>query len=171
LLSDGRILVVGGYRNGWLGTAELYDPVSGSSTPANPPACHGTLHEATVLRDERVLVVGGACGSGSSGIVADASIFDPRSSSWQVTAPMLQARNGMTATLLPDGRVWVIAGGDGGQLSGTEIYDPETETWSTSSPLNTARVRHSATMLQSGRLLVAGGRLGSVTLNSAELNQ
>jgi hypothetical protein len=171
LLSDGRILIVGGYRNSWLGTAELYDPVTGSSTPANPASCHGTLHQATVLLDGRVLVVGGACGSGRPGIVAHAEIFDPQTNAWQVTAPMGQVRHGMTATLLPNGKVWVTGGGDGEAIAPTEVYDPVATSWSISAPLNAACVRHTATLLPSWQLLVAGGRAGNLTLNSVELNQ
>ncbi len=171
LLADGRVLIVGGYRGTWLASAEIYDPISGTSVQTNPLFCHGTLHQTTVLLDGRVLVVGGACGSGRPGIVAHAEIFDPLTGTWQATTPMVQARNGMSATLLPDGRVWIIAGGDGEQLVSTEIYDPSTETWSISSPLNMARVRHTATILPDEQLIITGGRLGTVTLTSSELFQ
>lgn len=175
LLDDGRILIVGGYReiigDKWLDTAEIYDPASGTSTPTVPLYCHGTSHEAVVLADGRVLVMGGACGGGRPGIVAQAEIFDPLTNSWQAVSSMAQARFGLSATRLSDGTVLAIGGGDGLlPLASVEKFDPITQSWSTHSPLNMARVAHTATLLPNGRLLVAGGWAGdTTTLRSVEL--
>ncbi|MGD8857455.1 MAG: kelch repeat-containing protein [Chloroflexota bacterium] len=171
LLPDGRVLVVGGYRGTWLGTAEIFDPATGTSTPTYPPACHGTSHETVVLADGRIMLVGGACGSGRPGIVAQVSIFDPVTASWQAVAPMAQARFGMTVNRLDDGRVIVIGGGDGDiALASTEIFDPATGAWRAGPPMHDARVVHTTTRLANGDLLVAAGwAIDTVTLNTAEL--
>ena len=175
LLPDGRILIVGGYReragDKWLNTAEIYDPVNGTSSPTSPVFCHGTSHQAVVLVDGRVLVVGGACGSGRPGIIAQAEIFDPLTNTWQAVAPMAQARYGLTATRLLDGTVLAIGGGDGlVQLASVEKFDPVTQSWSSYSPLNMARVAHTTALLLDGQLLVAGGWAGdTMTLRSVEI--
>lgn len=175
LLPDGRILIVGGYReqggDRWLNTAEIYDPDSGNSTQTSPLFCHGTSHQAVTLADGRVLIAGGACGNGRPGIVARAEIFDPETDTWQATAPMNQARFGMTATRLADGTVLAVGGGDGIEpLASVEQFDPATESWARFSPLNLARAAHTATLLPDGRLLIVGGWAGDeVTLRSAEL--
>ncbi len=59
LLPDGRVLVVGGYRDDWLATAELYDPGSGRWTATGSMAEARGAFAATRLPDGRVLVVGG----------------------------------------------------------------------------------------------------------------
>jgi N-acetylneuraminic acid mutarotase len=175
LLPDGRILIVGGYReqggDQWLETAEIYDPASGLSIPTDPIYCHGTSHEAVRLADDRVLVVGGACGSGRPGIVARSEIFDPRTNTWQATTPMTQARFGFTTTRLSDGRILVVGGGEGVEpLASVEMFDPDTGRWTPFATLNVARAAHTTTLLVDDRLLIAGGWSGDeLTLNSVEL--
>ena len=73
------------------------------------------------------------------------------------------ARNGHTATLLPNGKVLVVGGnsrvGDQtGIVPTAELYDPATNTWTlTASPIS-ARASHTATLLPNGKVLIAGGR-------------
>ena len=75
------------------------------------------------------------------------------------------ARNGQTATLLPDGSVLVVGGyndttGTGSandSLSSAELYSLRTRTWTLTGHLRTARSFHTATLLRSGQVLVAGG--------------
>jgi len=78
LLSDGRVLVVGGggdYTNRlFLASAELFDPTKGTFTAAGPLAAARTYLAATVLDDDRVLVSGGY---GAVGPLASAEIYDP----------------------------------------------------------------------------------------------
>src|SRR5438874_1565392 len=82
-----------------------------------------------------------------------------------ITSSLATARNGHTATLLPNGKV-LIAGGRNGNsgLASAELYDPASGTWSATGSLATARAFHTATLLPNGKVLVAGG--GN---NSAEL--
>jgi len=86
---------------------------------------------------------------------------------------MTQGRSGHTATLLPDGRVYIVGGhiGETGTaVAATEIWDPATETFSVSAPLAEARSGHTATLLPDGRvLIIGGGNTEAVALASTEL--
>ena len=89
---------------------------------------------------------------------------------WHSSAPMHDAREGHTATLLPDGRV-LVTGGDlhGARfLASCELYDPLGMSWHRAAPLATPRAAHTATLLEDGGVLVAGGVNSWGTLASAE---
>ena len=73
---------------------------------------------------------------------------------WTPTAPMLEGREGHTATLLSDGSV-LVAGGS--ESATSELYDPRTGTWAPSGDMADARAGHTATRLPDGRVLVVGG--------------
>ncbi|MBK9518346.1 MAG: hypothetical protein IPO09_13560 [Anaeromyxobacter sp.] len=96
----------------------------------------------------------GACGSEPTGTVG----------AWRLGAPMIEARSGHSATVLPSGLV-LVAGGAGAWhadgsadiLASAELYDPVTGVWTPAASMGTARGWHSATLLQDGRVLVAGG--------------
>ncbi|HEX9097819.1 MAG TPA: kelch repeat-containing protein [Candidatus Dormibacteraeota bacterium] len=92
---------------------------------------------------------------------------------WSSVASMGVGRGYHTATLLPNGKVLVVAGSDVRILASAQLYDPRTRTWSSAGMLSTPRTLHTATLLKSGKVLVVGGSpvqpyyLGS--LASAEL--
>lgn len=114
---------------------------------------------ATQLPDGRTLVIGG---QGADGILATASINDPRTGeALPLSIGLRHARAWHSATLLPDGKVLVLGGvGEKEQLvRSAEIIDL---TMQISEPLSapgltTARAYHTATLLTDGRVLIAGG--------------
>lgn len=114
LLLDGRVLAVGGGQNFSgifdLATAELYDPRTRTWTSTAPMTDVRWGHTATLLPNGRVLVAGGQPDGGGSESWASAVIYDPDTGTWQPSAPMLVARTGHTATLLPNGQVLVSGG-------------------------------------------------------------
>lgn len=131
-------------------------------------------HTATQLQNGKVLVAGGAkCHTENNVFVCQyfdsAELYDPATGTWSSTGNLNTARADHTATLLPNGKVLVVMGGNNsGILNSAELYDPATGTWSYTGNLNTARFGHTATLLLNGKVLVAGG-VNNWSLNTAEL--
>src|SRR5215472_2087830 len=94
-------------------------------------------------------------------------------SSWAATGGLHTARDGHTASLLPNENVLVAGGADSSHnaSASAELYDPASATWTATGDLNTARYQHTASVLPNGEVglvLVAGGyNFGA--LSSAEL--
>jgi hypothetical protein len=87
LLTDGRVLVTAGVRNGWdyvnfLASAEIYDPVTGTFSPTGPMPDRLCSQSATLLSDGRVLIAGGTNGSID---FASAELFDPTTGTFTPT--------------------------------------------------------------------------------------
>ena len=167
LLSDGRVLVVGGKSvgaassDGAYASAELYDPTAGEFTTTGSMAVGRESHSATRLQDGRVLIAGGHDGTTSFGVaLATAELYDPATGSFSPTGSMIGLRADQTATLLADGRV-LLAGGDDGlsALHSAELYDPATGTFGPAGLMRAARIDHSATLLADGQVLIAGGQM------------
>jgi N-acetylneuraminic acid mutarotase len=180
LLSDGRVLITGGYTHtdppnfGVTNTAELYDPGSGTWSPTGNLTGPRAWHTATLLRSGKVLVAGGA----TNDITSIAELWDPVTGIWTATGSLTTARYGHTATLLQDGNVLIAGGSDDGDLWTTldsvELYDPVAGTWTSIDSLTTGRVLDRATLLPSGKVLASGGYTRGynsppTSLNSAEL--
>ncbi|MEA3188333.1 MAG: hypothetical protein QOD99_2163 [Chthoniobacter sp.] len=121
-------------------------------------------HTATLLRDGRVLVVGGL--DKREGYDADrfytnatAELYDPKSGTWAVTGSLHDARFQHTATLLPNGKV-LVAGGNtvfNVAIASAELYDPATGVWTPTGSLEIPRFQHTAHLLANGKVLVISG--------------
>src|SRR5919198_1022741 len=110
----------------------------------------------TLLRDGRVLVVGGLSANGS-GVQASAELYNPATGRWTLTGSLRTPRRNHTATLLGDGTVLVAGGSNStGWLQSAELYDPARGRW-TSTGSMTAYHSPAAVLLQDGRVLVGGG--------------
>ncbi len=82
---------------------------------------------------------------------------------------MTTPRENQTATLLQNGQVLVMGGGNStGGLSSAELYNPATGTWTPTGSMSIARTDHTATLLHNGQVLVAGSA-GCCGGSSAEL--
>ena len=106
-----------------------------------------------------------AGGTGDSGALSSAEIFDPANpeAGFQAVASLMtSARTGHTATLLNDGSV-LIAGGETGGTA--EIFDSTTQTFSpTLWNLSVPRSGHTATLFTDDSVLLAGGNSDSMEL-------
>ena len=177
-LNDGTVLVAGGMTtqsNGVKvksGLAELYQMGSHSFVATGSMADARFGHTATLLRDGRVLVVGGADLMDGIDNLATAEIYDPLTGKFTRTGSMAHGRANHTATLLADGRVLITGGYGGGTLplATAEIYDPAAGTFTTTGSMTVARMNHTATMLIGGSVLITGGvEADSHVLSSAEI--
>ena len=114
-------------------------------------------HTATLLRDGRVMVVGGTESGGKP--LASVEIYDPKKDAWSEGPPLHIARTGHTASVLPDGSVLVAGGidGDGRAIAVTERWRSSDNRWSVEAGLAEPRGFQQATTLNSGDVLISGG--------------
>lgn len=184
VLPNGKVLVVGGTdANGnFVTTAELFDPVSGTSSFTGSPGFPRDNAVTTLLSTHKVLRAGGL--DKSSGAATNvAEVYDPTSGQWSQVAPMSTPRQNARLFNLPDGTV-LVYGGEGGTgtspslLKAAEVYDPIANTWKTVSNMITPRNSPASIFLaetgaNNGELLVFGGlnetSNSSAPLASAEL--
>jgi hypothetical protein len=166
-LADGRVMVSGGARFSrgfWfaLGSAEIYDPTTGRWASTGSLSAPRRGHTATLLRDGRVLALGGQ--NENALYIGAVEIYDPATGAWTRVGTMPAPSLGHTATLLPSGEVLVVGGSnDGGVLSSAHLYDPATNRWTYAGDVG-QRAGHTATVVPSpsgGVVLVAGGGAGS----------
>ena len=119
---------------------------------------------AALLRDGRVLIVGGYTPDGR-GVIRSAEVWDPRTQTSKPAGQMRISRAQPSATLLADGRVLVAGGeslqpGTSGTQASVEIWDPATATFSPAATMPDARRAHSAVRLADGRVAVFEGNRG-----------
>jgi len=181
VLPNGKVLAAGGFHGhptaslNALASAELFDPATGTWSPTGSMTTGRSNHNAVLLPDGRVLVMGGVTDSPpvESLIIGSAEIYDPTTGVWTVVAPMIHARASFPAVLLTDGKVLVASGTieTGGDLVGLtfcEIYDPAANTWSQTTPIGTPvprepgqpRIGAQAVTLPDGTVLLTGGHSG-----------
>ena len=168
LLSDGRILVTGGFNASGtpLSSAEVYNPLNKSWTTTILPAMNSLRggHTATLLMTGDVLICGGQSAAGNTNITDSCEIFDTSANTFPAASvtTMNSARIGHTASLFSSGRVFVSGGvehylGAFNYLFTNEIYDPVSAVWTPADTLSEMRAQHSATVLNNGNVLIAGG--------------
>lgn len=185
-LADGRVLVAGGWRWGYLpawdseiheplAAAELYDPATDTWSAAASMTTPRDRHGAALLPSGEVLVIGGSSIEFSDEvdpfrITATAERYDPASNGWTPAASMSAARFDHTTTRLPSGRVLVTGGrGDGGVLASVEVYDPASDSWTSLPPMSLPRWLHTATVVPGRGVLIVGGAGSSITTATAEV--
>jgi hypothetical protein len=173
-LHDGRVLLTGGARAIWAitDTVDIYDPAANTITPAAPMSIKRWSHAAVTLSDGRVLVCGGRTGLSEAfppthpffgELLTSAEIYDPATDTWTPTGSMNVARRSHTATLLPDGTVFIVGGGDrvstGAQIAiaSCEMYDPTTSTFTIVGDMIDPRTAALVEFLDDGTVFIGGG--------------
>jgi WD40 repeat protein len=156
LLSDGKVLIVGGGTS----SAELFDPAADKFVVTGEMVESRYGQSATLLNNGNVLIAGGGA--------KRTELYDPRTGRFRPSAKLRSDRTYHTATMLPDGAV-LIAGGSpyarSAAVDTTEIYDEVRRTVKAGPKMIETRAGHTATLLPDGRVLLAGGHND----NSAEL--
>jgi WD40 repeat protein len=163
----GEVLVAGGTGSSGdrLGSAELYNPVTGDWSPVtNNMVFPRSGHTATLLTSGAyagdVLVAGG---EGGNGTFREAELYNPSTGYWTITGQMSAVRSGHAAVLLnsgPEAGDVLVAGGydiNGNPLDTAEVWDPTTNDWTAVDSMSGNSGGLTATQLSSGQTLVTGG--------------
>jgi Galactose oxidase, central domain len=177
LLSNGKVLVAGGYLEGAkpLKTAELFSPATGTfqKLAGEMVEPRGEL-AYTPLPSGKVLIAGGFAFTPKEHSLNTAELFDPETNSFaKLAGEMVTARDGPAAALLPNGKVLIVGGEAvlGKPLKSAELFDPSTNTFEKLGGESTVgRYQPVAVALPNGKVLIAGGSgEGSGAQKSAEL--
>jgi N-acetylneuraminic acid mutarotase len=175
-LTDGRVMVLGGYEQGdgdhLLRSAELFDPQRGTWTFAAEASRELGNAGVARLNDGRVLVAGGVSKGTQDTSRAETEIYDPSTDSWHSAGAMASARSQFPLLLLGDGRVLAVGGVTrpaGRALAEAEVFDPATETWSTAGRLAVPRWNHRVLRLGEGVLVIGGYNTTVKQLSSVEM--
>lgn len=163
LLANGKVLVAGGCSTGdcllgELGSAELYDPATGTFTATGSAVIKRHAHTATLLPSGKVFVVGGASTNGSySARVEESETYDPVSGTFSSTAAIADAGNYHSAILLSNGKVIIMPCGCGAAPTGAHLYDPATDSYIVTGQSNKYKHQNSV-LMPDGRILLTGGQ-------------
>ena len=151
LLEDGRVLIAGGHagRHEALqiySSAETFDPERGRFTEIGDLTVARHKHDAVLLRDGRVLIVGGSDARDDLGMYSTAEMFDADTDTFSEAGNLNDARYKMRGTtlLLADGRALVCCG-----APSAEVFDPVS-----------ARFAEIPGSLGAGPLFAAAARVG-----------
>jgi RHS repeat-associated protein len=176
LLQNGMVLVAGGVTNGSnypLGSAELYDPSTGSFAFTGSMGGRRS-HTATLMQNGQVLIAGGSAYGQNPNLhfwypLSSAQLYIPSTGTFANIPSMTTTRSGHAATLLNNGMVLITGGNTSGSTA--ELYNPSPSggTFTATGNMTTVLYAHTATLLQNGLVLVAGGENSSGYLSSAEL--
>lgn len=183
LLANGKVLIAGGERTHppypTAAHAELYDPSTGSFTPAGryattnaqyPDAGGPVWPTANMLPDGRVLLAGNN----------PTEIYDPSTDTFGAGERLANPAYWFgtywhTATTLRSGMILIAGGSDEWSCNpydSAELYDPVSGAFKAIGRMTAVRDLHSATLLRDGTVLIAGGGSGGCglpTTASAEL--
>jgi hypothetical protein len=153
-LADGRILVTGGHNGRReamevFASAEIFDARSGKFSGAGSLVIPRHKHDAILLNDGRVLIVGGADRTDRN-YFASTELFDPATNSFSRGPEMENSRYKIigTSALLPNGDVLITSGARTAELLDTRAMRfsevagtfPEGYRFATATPLATGSV-------------------------------
>jgi N-acetylneuraminic acid mutarotase len=119
VLTNGKVLITGGFDRSGLNSAELYDPSTGTWAITGSMNHARWKHTASVLANGNVLVIGGF----DQNAINSAESYDPLTESWTNIGGMNDARGEHTVSILTNGKALVTGGSYVGvDLNSTELY-------------------------------------------------
>lgn len=161
LLDNGTVLITGGHKGRrsaitiYLST-EIYNPKTGRFKSGGNLTIRRHKHDATLLADGRVLVIGGSDERDGNGAYRNAEIFNPEKETFAaIQNNMNTARYKLqgTAILLKNGNVLIAGGADR-----AEVFDPARDSFTlVGGDMGTKRLFATATLLKDGQVLITGG--------------
>lgn len=172
-LKSGKVLVSGGryYGNGYKGivtqkSCELFNPETNKWALTDSLKVGRDSHTATLLKNGKVLVVGGYDLYGNE--LKSCELYDPETNIWSYTDSLKEERRDHLAVLLPDGKVLVTGGKNSRESGGytgkwvtsVEIYDPETNKWTSGGDRVLAIAGQEGFLLSNGNVMFLGGTPG-----------
>ena len=164
LLTNGKVLVTGGFCYPDENSAKMYDPLTDNRTiraNSNMPRLSRTTFELIARKNSDAVSLNSV------------ELYDPTTGNWTTTGNLSIPRDSHTASVLSNGKVLVIGGvsdGSGKEAGNSaELYDPSIGSWITVGNMTYVRFWHTASVLTNGKVLVVGGSNGDRTSNTAEL--
>jgi hypothetical protein len=169
LLGDGKVLITGGHKDRRsdvtiYSSTELYDPSTGKFSLAGDMSIRRHKHDAALLLDGNVLIVGGADERDRNGAYVSAEIYHPQTGRFTPTADMNVRRykHRGTTIVLPGGQVLVVGGSHM-----AELFDPKASVFlRVDGSLGSDRLFSAATLLPTGHVLITGGYDETMTTSS-----
>ena len=163
VLSDGRVIKVGGSPRATIAGVEVFDPSDGSwkVAPELPNARGGAV--IVVDSQGRAFAFGGRSGSFSAKPELSTNVYDPESNTWDIAESIGGERCASNAFNLPDGRIATVwsqyfdACANFPLAYSVEIYDQESGVW-TEFEAPEPLMNSNAVALTDGRIVVTGGK-------------
>jgi energy-converting hydrogenase Eha subunit A len=129
---DGKIYAIGGSNGTWVGTNEMFDPVTDTwTTKASMPTPRGAFGIA--VYQDKIYVIGGTTSLNITGVN---EVYDTSTDTWETRTSMPTSRTQLVANEV-DGKIYVMAGYTFPHPSfptlcnKTEVYNPVTDSWTT----------------------------------------
>jgi Kelch motif len=155
-LRDGRVLIAGGSTGCdspcYTGSAELYDPATGTFAPTGNMTVPRAEARALLLKTGDVLLVGGTAITERDPVLT-AELYQPSTGIF-VSIGATHLCDATQIALLDDDRVLVVGN------SGADLYDPSTRHFTATGAMTVPRSKFGGALLPDGRVLIAGGQAG-----------
>ncbi len=165
LLPDGKVLIAGGYKEGRTNftdvsnrhiSAEIFDPVTGISSPTGNMTVGRNTDHGVLLSDGRVLIM-------PRYHDFPVEIYDPHSARFESLAKIPWYPPISTVNLLQSGKVFVTT------QAHSAVFGPAAGAFLSIVAMENTRINHSATLLKDGRVLIVGGSMGKNELTGRNL--
>jgi len=155
---DGKFYAIGG-QSGPSDVTEVFDPATSLWTTVASLNFARSGHAAVAV-DGFIYVIGGRDGAtiGAGNIVDATEVYDPVSDTWTQLSSMPLAVSDATATVGPDGLIYVMGGAvsPGTMTNALQIYDPVNDEWSFGASMPVRRVAMGSGVL-CGQIVAFGG--------------
>ena len=170
LLNNGKVLIAGGMNfsasgaQTFLGSAELYDPSTGTFTATGSMKAPRSFPTATLLNNGKVLInshfnyATGDDDGRTNDDLASAELYDPDSGAFSLTGRTAYPSFGRvsSSSLLTNGEVLNTLEYSCDPGEAAEVYDPAIGTFRATGNMTASRGDSTSTLLPDGKVLIAG---------------